>query len=151
MADWVDPNMHMNMAYYMVAFDRATDALLEQLGLSYAYTRHELGMIFVLEAHVTYKQELREGDPIGVATQIVDHNRKLMHIFHSMTHAEDGFAAAACDLLLLHVDFKTRRSAPWPKACTAQIGAMFAAHRLVPRPDWAKQRVLLAPSPGAAP
>ena len=28
------------MAYYMVAFDKATDVLLEQLGLSYAYTRH---------------------------------------------------------------------------------------------------------------
>jgi acyl-CoA thioester hydrolase len=37
---WFDPNRHMNMAYYMVAFDKATDVLLEQLGLSYAYTRH---------------------------------------------------------------------------------------------------------------
>src|SRR5207244_5181437 len=70
-AEWVDPNRHMNMAYYMVAFDKATDVLLEQVGLSYAYTRHELGMIFVLEAHVTYERELCEDDPIGVATRIV--------------------------------------------------------------------------------
>ena len=47
-AEWVDGNGHMNMAYYMVAFDKASDVLLEQLGLSSAYTERKLGMLFVL-------------------------------------------------------------------------------------------------------
>jgi acyl-CoA thioester hydrolase len=149
-AEWVDPNKHMNMAYYMVAFDKATDVLLEQLGLSYAYTRHELGMIFVLEAHVTYERELCENDPIGVATRIVDRNRKLMHVFHRMVHADEGFAAATCELLLLHVDFRSRKSAPWPEVCTERIDAMFAAHRAMPDVDRAEHRLGIRPSRLAA-
>ncbi len=134
------------MAYYMVAFDKATDMLLEQLGLSYAYTRHELGMIFILEAHVTYEHELCEGDPIGVASRIVDRNQKLMHVFHRMTHVNEGFAAATCELLLLHVEFMSRKSTPWPDACTDRIDAMVAAHRAKPDADRAEPRLGLRPS-----
>lgn len=149
-ADWVDPNRHMNMAYYMVAFDKATDVLLEQLGLSYAYTRHELGMIFILEAHVTYEHELCEDDPIGVASRIIDRNQKVMHVSHRMTHVNKGFAAATCELLLLHVDFRSRKSAPWPDVCTERIDAMVAAHRAMRDSDRAQHRLGIRPSRGTA-
>ena len=96
--------------------DKATDVLLEQLGLAWDYTRHELGMIFVVEAHITYERELCEGDPIRITTQIVDCNAKLMHLFHSMFHGDEGFAVATNEVLLLNVDFKSRRSTPWPDA-----------------------------------
>ena len=35
--DWIDYNGHMNVGYYGVAFDKATDALLDLLGLGEAY------------------------------------------------------------------------------------------------------------------
>ena len=139
--DWVDVNKHMNMAYYLVAFDKATDVLLEQLGLARDYTEHELGMIFVLEAHITYERELCVGDPIRITTQIVNHNAKLMHLFHSMFHGDKGFAVATSEMLLLHVDFKSRRSSQWPNTCAERLEALAAAHRRLPIPPGLGRRI----------
>jgi acyl-CoA thioester hydrolase len=129
------------MAYYLVAFDKATDVLLEQLGLAWDYTQHELGMIFVVEAHITYARELCEGDPIRVTTQIVDHNAKLMHVFHSMYHGALGYGVATNELLMLHVDFRSRRSSPWPDASTQRLEALAAAHLALPPPPGLGPRI----------
>jgi len=131
--DWVDGNGHMNMAYYMVAFDKASDVFFEQLGLSWPYTEHKLGMLFVLEAHINYEQELCEGEPIRVTSQIVDWNRKLMHLFHTMLHGEQRYTVATCEVMMLHVDYQSRKSEPWPEACIERLTAMADAHRSLPR------------------
>ena len=60
--EWIDWNGHMNVGFYVVAFDKATDTLCAQFGCSFEYTRDKIGMTFVLEAHVTYDQEVKEGD-----------------------------------------------------------------------------------------
>ncbi len=133
-AEWIDGNGHMNVGYYVVAFDQATDTLCEQLGVSWEYTRRDLGMIFVLEAHVTYDRELLPDAPFRVTTQVLDHDAKRLHCFHEMYHAQEGFLAATNELMILHVDFQTRRSAPWPEEAAARLAAMAAAHAKLPRP-----------------
>ena len=80
--EWIDWNGHMNVGYYVVAFDKATDALCEQFGCSWEYTRDKIGMTFVLEAHVTYDREVKEGDPLRITTQILDHDAKRIHYIH---------------------------------------------------------------------
>jgi acyl-CoA thioester hydrolase len=132
--EWIDANGHMNVGYYVVAFDHASYTLCEQLGVSWDYTRRELGMIFVLEAHVTYDRELLPDAPFRVTTQILGHDAKRVHVFHEMYHAEEGFLAATNELMILHVDFKTRRAAPWPKETQARLAAMAAAHASLPHP-----------------
>lgn len=133
-AEWIDGNGHMNVGYYVVAFDQATDTLCEQLGVSWEYTRRDLGMIFVLEAHVTYDRELLPDAPFRVTTQMLDQDAKRLHCFHEMYHAEEGFLAATNELMILHVDFQTRRSAPWPEETRTRLAAMAAAHAKLPRP-----------------
>jgi acyl-CoA thioester hydrolase len=132
--EWIDANGHMNVGYYVVAFDHATDTLCEQLGVSWDYTRRELGMIFVLEAHVTYDRELLPDAPFRVTTQILGHDAKRMHVFHEMHHAEENFLAATNELMIMHVDFKTRRAAPWPAETHRRLAAMAAAHKRLPWP-----------------
>ena len=132
--EWIDGNGHMNVGFYVVAFDHATDTLCELLGVSWEYTRRELGMIFVLEAHVTYDRELLPDAPYRVTTQLLDHDAKRIHVFHEMYHAEDGFLAATNELAILHVDFITRRSAAWPDETQARLAAMAEAHSKLPRP-----------------
>ena len=34
--EWIDANDHMNLAYYVVLFDYATDALFEAIGIGRA-------------------------------------------------------------------------------------------------------------------
>ena len=63
--EWIDHNGHMNMGYYLVVFDLATDAWFRYLGLDEAYRQRHRATTFCLEAHVSYHREVREGDGCG--------------------------------------------------------------------------------------
>ena len=146
---WIDGNGHMNVAYYVLAFDQATDTFCEQLGVAWSYVEHKLGMTFVLEAHVTYDREVREGDPLRITTQLLDHDAKRVHFFHSMHHGEKGWLAATNELMMLHVDYETRRTAPWRPETLDRLERMAMAHRALPRPDKAGRRIGLRRPPDA--
>ncbi|MBI3197127.1 MAG: thioesterase family protein [Rhodospirillales bacterium] len=135
--EWIDWNGHMNVGFYVVAFDKATDTLFEQFGCSFEYTKQKIGMTFVLEAHVTYDREVKEGDPLRVATQILDHDAKRLHCIHAMYHAGEGFLAATNELMVMNIDYASRRSAPWPDFALERIERMAAAHAALPKPKQA--------------
>jgi acyl-CoA thioester hydrolase len=139
--DWIDYNGHMNVAFYVLAFDKATDGLLDHLGLGEAYRRATNCSIYVLEAHVTYDREVKLGDPITIDTQLIDADRKRLHFFHRMTHAEAGYLAATNELLALHVDLAGPRSAPMPPPALAALEQLRAAHRLLPAPGELGRRI----------
>jgi acyl-CoA thioester hydrolase len=101
------------------------------------YTEHRLGMIFALEAHVTYLRELHSGDPLRFTTQVLDHDAKRMHLFQCMYHAKQGWLASTNELLMMHMDIETRRSVPWREETMTRLEAMAAAHKLLPRPEQA--------------
>src|ERR1700733_4876791 len=132
--EWIDANGHMNVGFYVVAFDHATDSFAEQLGVAWPYVEHRLGMTFILEVHATFGREMRLGEPLRVTTQILDFDDKRLHLFHTMYHADAGYRAATNELLMMHVDYASRRAAPWPEETMRRLQAMAAAHRDLPRP-----------------
>ena len=132
--EWIDYNGHMNLAYYLVAFDKATDALFERLGVGLDYVRATEHSLFALEAHVTYARELRVGDPISIVGQLVDADEKRLHFFHRMEHADAGYLAATIEFMGVHVAMGARRAVPFPQEAAARIEAMLAEHRRLPRP-----------------
>lgn len=141
--EWVDANGHMNMGYYLIAFDRATDTFCDQLGVGWAYAEHRLGMVFALEAHIVYERELRQDDPFRVVTQILAHDEKRLRLFHAMHHAAEGWRAAVNEVMLLHVDFNTRRAASWPELTRQRLQAIAAAHAVLPRPEAAGRGITM--------
>ena len=110
--EWIDHNAHMNMGYYLVVFDLATDAFFAWAGLGAASRREYGTTTFCLEAHVTYHREVRSGDPLRFTTLLLDHDTKRLHYIHAMYHATEGYLAATNELLSLHVSLATRRGAP---------------------------------------
>ena len=62
--EWVDWNGHMNLAFYVTAFDQASGAFMRNMGLGRRYVDGKLGMTFVLETHVTYDREMKGGAPM---------------------------------------------------------------------------------------
>ncbi|HSS64018.1 MAG TPA: thioesterase family protein, partial [Gammaproteobacteria bacterium] len=82
--DWIDYNGHMNVAYYVLVFDNATDALLDFLGMDEDYRKQTGFTTYVLETHVTYDRELKENDPVRVETQLLDFDAKRLHYFSRM-------------------------------------------------------------------
>jgi acyl-CoA thioester hydrolase len=112
--EWIDVNGHMNVAYYVLAFDKAVDSLWAELGITDEYIERTGGSTFAVEGHVTWQRELCEAEPYRVTSQILAYDEKRIHQFQRMYHAEKGFLAATAEWLNLHVDLKTRRVSPWP-------------------------------------
>ncbi len=92
--EWIDYNGHMNVAYYVLAFDHATDAFLDYLGMGPGYRDREGCSAFVVETHVNYQRELVAGDPMRITTQLLGFDSKRLHYFHRLYHARKGFLAA---------------------------------------------------------
>ena len=113
---------------------QASGAFMRNMGLGRRYVDGKLGMTFVLEAHVTYDREVKEGDPLRITTQILDHDAKRIHYIHEMHHAAEGYLAATNELMLMNIDYETRRSAPWPDFAMERIEKLAAAHAGLPRP-----------------
>ena len=135
--DWIDWNGHMNVGFYVVAFDKATDTLCNQFGVGWEYTRDRIGMTFVIEAHVTYDREVKEGDPLRITSQILDHDAKRLHFIHCMYHGSEGYLAATNELMLMNIDYASRRSAPWPGWAIERIDRLADAHKALPKPKQA--------------
>ena len=119
--EWIDINEHMNVAYYLLAFDQAVDALWARFGLTEDYVRAHSSSTIAVESHVTWQREIVEGAPYVVTSQILAFDDKRIHQFQRMYHADEGFLAATCEWMNLHFDTSIRRVAPWPDEIRARI------------------------------
>jgi acyl-CoA thioester hydrolase len=132
--EWIDYNGHMNVAYYVLAFDHATDVFIDHIGMDERYRSEQQGSIFTLELHANYLQELKLDDPIRCDTLLLDYDAKRMHYFHQLYHAEEGYLAATNELIVMHMDMTQRRGAPMPSTITARLEALLREHRQLERP-----------------
>ena len=119
--EWIDLKDHMNVAYYLLAFDQAVDSLRQDFGLTEDYIRTHASSTNAVESHVTWQREVVEGDPFVITSQILAFDEKRIHQFQRMYHAGQGFLAATCEWMNLHFDTGIRRVAPWPAEIRARI------------------------------
>src|SRR5262245_51106631 len=131
--EWIEHNGHMNMGYYVVVFDLATDEWMRRVGLDAAHRAAHRVTTFCLEAHVTYHREVREGDPLRFTTRLLAYDAKRIHYFHEMYHAETGYLASTNELMSIHVSQETRRSAPMAPAILERLARIQKAHVALPR------------------
>ncbi len=133
--DWIDYNGHMNVAYYVLVFDHATDEFFDYLGLT-EEQRHSADVsTFAAEIHVTYQREVGEGDELRVTTQLINHDEKRIHFFHRMYGAAGGQLAATFESLSLAIDLTTRRVGVFPKSVRRRLAAVQQVHSGLAKPD----------------
>ena len=145
--EWIDNNGHMNMGYYVVVFDLATDEWMRRIGLDAAHRQAHGVTTFCLEAHVTYHREVREGDPLRFTTRLLAYDAKRIHYIHEMLHGDVGYLAATNELMSLHVSQATRRGAPMAPEILERLGAIQRAHDRLPRPPQVGRVMGLAARP----
>jgi acyl-CoA thioester hydrolase len=122
--EWIDANGHMNLAYYVVLFDQATDLLYDELGVGQAYRDATGNSTFTAETHTLYEREVHAGERVRVVPHLLGADAKRLHYFHEMFHAEGGHRVAAQELLALHIDMSVRRVTPFPDRLYARIQAV---------------------------
>jgi acyl-CoA thioester hydrolase len=141
--EWIDFNGHMNLAYYVVAFDEATDALFDALGIGRAYKQATNNGTFAAETHTLYERELLLDDRLRVLTQVIAADAKRLHIAHEMFREGEAARAAMQEIMYLHVDLGARRVTPFPADVCMRIQAAVAAHAALPRPAGLGRRIAM--------
>ena len=133
--EWIDYNGHMNVAYYMVAFDLGVDQLMDSVGLGQAYRAAKDCSTFALESHITYESEMLVDDPIRVRSVFLESDKKRFVYYMEMTHGETGILVATLLQLSIHMDLRARRTALMPPDIQANITRMRQAQSVLARPS----------------
>jgi len=141
--DWTDYNGHLRDAYYLLVFSLATDALMDEIGLDEAGRADTGHSMFTLESHLNYLQEVKEGTPIEVHTQILGVDAKRMHLFHFLHVAGADTLLSVNEQMQLNVDMAGPRAAPFALAVLPRVQALAAAHAGLPRPKHAGRSIAL--------
>jgi len=149
--EWIDYNGHMNVAYYLLAFDHATDSFLDYLGLDAAHRDATGGTTFAGDIHLTYQREVKQGDRLRIASQLLGYDDKRLRFIQMMYHEAEGYLAATMESLSLYVDLRRRRVTPFPDDVRRRLAAVFAAHRSLPLPPEAGRVIAKPPLPEARP
>lgn len=138
--DWIDYNGHMNMAYYNVLFDRCSDEAFELMGMGPAYARTRKLTVYTAEVHVCYVRELHLGDRVTATFHLLDHDDKRLRHYQELFHV-DGWLAATCEVLTLHIDMGGPKVAPFPPDVLAKVEALRTAHAALPMPERAGRSI----------
>lgn len=126
--DWIDHNEHMNMGYYMVVFDLATDEFLRYVGLTTAFRRARNVTTFTLEGHITYDREVGLDAALVFRSRLINFDAKRIHYLHEMWQAEENYLAATNELMTLHLGQETRRAAPMAEVIQDNLARIREAH-----------------------
>lgn len=134
-SDWIDYNGHMNVAYYVLVFDHATDKFLDYVGLNDEFRECNNVSTFAAEMHVNYLAEVKQGDKVRITTQLLGYDSKRMHYFHSMYHADEGYLAATSELISLYMDMGIRRVSAMPEEILVKLEQVRDSHRTLSVPE----------------
>ncbi|MPR04772.1 thioesterase [Pseudomonas sp. MAFF 212408] len=144
--DWVDYNGHLRDAFYLLIFSYATDALMDTLGLNSENREASGHSLFTLELHLNYLHEVKLGASVEVHTQLIAHDAKRLHLYHSLHHVDDTTALAGNEQMLLHVDLAGPHSAPFTEATRGKLAAMHTEQADLPRPTLLGRIIGLPPT-----
>ncbi|KAE9652172.1 thioesterase [Pseudomonas sp. PB105] len=132
--DWVDYNGHLRDAFYLLIFSYATDALMDTLGLDSDNREASGHSLFTLELHLNYLHEVKLGAKVEVHTQLIAHDAKRLHLYHSLHPVGEERELAGNEQMLLHVDLAGPQSAPFTEATLGKIIALRAEQADLPKP-----------------
>jgi acyl-CoA thioester hydrolase len=132
--EWIDYNGHLSEAYYVLVFGHATDAVMDAVGLGPDYRESARASLFTVEAHIRYRAEIGAGGQLEVRSSVIGATDKLLWIWHEMW--SDDRLRATEEILGVHVDTDSGRSAPFPSEVATRI-----ASALVPPGDDAGGRI----------
>jgi acyl-CoA thioester hydrolase len=120
--EWVDHYGHMNLAYYLVAFDLATDVVWPEWGLGAPLRDAGFGT-FAVESWQGYRREVTLAMPLAAESVLVAYDHRRLLVKHRLYHATEGWLSAENEVLYLCVDLATRRVAAWPQDVLARFAA----------------------------
>jgi acyl-CoA thioester hydrolase len=126
--DYLDANNHLNVMWYTHLFSCGLQDTWKRVGLTREYFEKSHATTFALEAHVRYFHEVRLDQQVTIRTRVIARSEKRFHLLHFMSNDDAGKLAATMEAIGTHVDFLTRKSAPFPPNILAAFDRLLAEH-----------------------
>ena len=110
--EWTDYNNHMNVAYYVLIFDiYGAEKLMDIFNMGEQSAKTTKKRTMVVESHISYNQEVKQGDEVDVNLIYFDHDKKRLQYKLEMVHKEKKYLASTIEILALYVDLGQRKVA----------------------------------------
>jgi len=108
--DWIDYNDHMNVAYYLLIFDKFGADNLNRIFKMGEESARNTGMsTMIVETNITYNQELKLDDEVDINLLYFDHDKKRLQYKMEMINKKEGYLASTFEALALYVNLNTRK------------------------------------------
>ena len=109
--EWTDYNDHLNMAYYVLIFDKAWEVVLEKFKMGETSAKTTKMSTMVVETNTTYNSEVKEGEEIEIVLTFFDHDKKRLHFRLEMYEKKTQKLSATIEMLSLYINLNERKVA----------------------------------------
>jgi carnitine 3-dehydrogenase len=137
---WIDYNGHMTEHRYLEVMADSTDAFLRAIGILGPYIDSGRSY-YTVETHIRHLGEAHAGARISVATRLLGHDEKRLHLWHELRRDADDELIATGEHMLLHVDRDAGKSTAAAPEILAALEDIAAAQRDLAAPAGAGNRV----------
>ena len=107
--EWTDYNNHMNVAYYVLVFDESWELMLQKFKMGESSAKTTQMSTMAVESHITYDNEVKEGDEVEIILTYFDHDKKRLNYKMEMIEKSTKKLSATIEFLSLYVDLSKRK------------------------------------------
>jgi Predicted thioesterase len=107
--DWTDYNGHMNLAFYILVFDKGAEKILSKFKMGEQSAKTTKKSTMAVESHTTYNNEVKENEEVDVYLSYFDHDKKRLHYKLEMYEKSKNILSATTEVLSLYIDLNIRK------------------------------------------
>ena len=109
--EWTDYNSHMNLAFYILVFDKGAEKILSKFKMGEQSAKTTKKSTMAVESHTTYNNEVKENEEVDVHLSYFDHDKKRLHYKLEMYEKSKNILSATTEVLSLYIDLNFRKVA----------------------------------------
>jgi len=109
--EWTDYNGHMNLAYYILVFDKGAEKILSKFKMGEQSAKTTKKSTMAVESHTTYNNEVKENEEVEVHLSYFDHDKKRLYYKLEMYEKSKNILSATTEVLSLYIDLNIRKVA----------------------------------------
>ena len=109
--EWTDYTGHMNLAFYILVFDKGAEKILSKFKMGEQSAKTTKRSTMAVESHTTYNNEVKENEEVNVYLSYFDHDKKRLHYKLEMYEKSKNILSATTEVLSLYIDLNFRKVA----------------------------------------
>jgi len=109
--EWTDYNGHMNLAFYILVFDKGAEKILSKFKMGEQSAKTTKKSTMAVESHTTYNNEVKENEEVDVYLSYFNHDKKRLHYKLEMYEKSKNVLSATTEVLSLYIDLNVRKVA----------------------------------------